>query len=287
MPVWTYQAPPELSDEAYRRWQNLLEARTGISFLQHKSILQKGLLQRMREVGAESYDVYYDEVVELAEEQEEWALLVDSISIKETSFFRDSNSYALVNAFLLERVEKNVAENTHTLDLWSVGCATGEEAYSLAMIANDVVDYLAAQCHLSVTASDISRTALADAARGCYKARRLESITLAQRAKYFARKSEKEYEVRPELKQRMRFAQGNILDEMHTQPKAMELIYCQNVLIYFRRERQWQALDSLVRHLKPGGLLVIGPGEVFGWKHPEMSRSNDESVQAYIKQARK
>ena len=58
--AWSYQAPPELTDEQYARWQSLLEERTGICFLQHKSILQTGLCQRMREVGCEDYETYYD-----------------------------------------------------------------------------------------------------------------------------------------------------------------------------------------------------------------------------------
>jgi chemotaxis methyl-accepting protein methylase len=72
--------------------------------------------------------------------------------------------------------------------------------------------------------------------------------------------------------------------EIEQAPKlAMDVIFCHNVLVYFRRERQWQVLDALTEHLKPGGLLMIGPGEGVGWQHSQMQRSSDEQVHAYVK----
>ena len=65
--------------------------------------------------------------------------------------------------------------------------------------------------------------------------------------------------------------------------RAMDIIFCQNVLVYFRRDRQYKVLDDLVRHLKPGGLLMVGPGEVSGWHHQQMRRTKDDTVQSYVK----
>jgi type IV pilus assembly protein PilK len=91
------------------------------------------------------------------------------------------------------------------------------------------------------------------------------------------------YLVVQQLHQRLCFVQSN-LQELETKPKmAMDVIYCQNVLIYFQPDCQFQVLNELVKHLKLGGLLVFGADEAAGWKHPHMYRSHDASVQAYVK----
>lgn len=284
MSLWSYQALSEISDEEYARWQTLLEARTGICFLQHKSILQKGLSLRMREVGAENYDDYFQHVSKVPEGAVEWAQLVDRISVKETSFFREPHSYDAVRQYLYQRLAEQNHPAENTLDIWSVGCSTGEEAYSLAMHASEVIDYFAADVFWGVMATDISRSALSVAKQGRYSARKLSGLSLALMQKYFAKCANNEYEVALSLKERVCFSQGNIV-ELSKRPKiAMDIIYCQNVLVYFRKEKQYRVLDSLVSNLKPGGLLIIGPGEVIGWQHHEVRRSKNELVQAYIKE---
>ncbi len=283
MSTWFYKATPELSDEQYARWQSLLEERTGICFMQHKSILQKGLRQRMSEVGVEDYEQYYQQVSAVPDGVVEWAQLVDKISVKETSFFRDSYACDVVRDFLLERVAENAESETYPLDIWSVGCSTGEEAYSLAMLATEVIDYLAVKSFLGVMATDISQTALTMARRGIYSERKIESLPLAIKNKYFVKDRQGDYQMSPALRQRIYFVQGNMLEIEQAPKLAMDVIYCQNVLVYFRRERQWQVLNALTEHLKPGGLLMIGPGEVVGWQHSQMQRSGDDKVQAYVK----
>lgn len=276
-------ALPEFSDKEYVRWQTILEERTGISFLQHKSILQKGLSLRMREAGATDYDQYFQQISAVPDGLVEWMQLVDRVSVKETSFFRDAGSFASVRDFLLNRIETTAVATKPNLDIWSVGCATGEEAYSLAMTAVDIVDYLAVPCFVGVTAMDISSTALAVAKKGCYPRRRLKGLLPAMKSKYFVRSGEDDFRVTADLRQKMCFVQDNILGLDVVPGIEMDVIYCQNVLIYFRRKLQIEVLDTLTKCLKPGGLLVVGPGDAMGWKHPLMSRSSDLRVQAYTR----
>ena len=283
MVSWSFKAPQELSDEQYLQWQTLLEQRTGICFLQHKSIMQKGLLQRMREVGIDDYQQYFSLVSAVPEGAVEWQLLVDRVSVKETSFFREPFSFAAVRQYLLSRLDAGLFDQDSTLDIWSVGCSTGEEAYSLAMMASDMLNYTASCAFLGVVATDISRTALAVASQGVYPARKLEALSPEMLQQYFVAGGKGLYQVRESLRQNICFVQGNIT-ELNSVPKMkMDIIFCQNVLLYFRREKQKSVLDILVEHLKPGGMLMLGPGEVAGWRHPEVYRSSDEFVQAYLR----
>lgn len=283
MPPWSYQSPQELSDEQYARWQTLLEERTGICFSRNKSILQKGLSQRMREVAVNDYEQYFQQVSSEPDGAVEWAKLVDKVSVKETSFFREPLSFQVVKDYLAQRYSDDTRAHDYTLDMWSVGCSTGEEAYSLAIVGSEVVKDLAATVYVGVVATDISQSALAAARSGRYVQRKLTAIPAQLKDKYFVNYAEYS-EVRDELRQRLCFVQGNILDLAKIPRMEMDVIFCQNVLVYFRRDRQWAVLDSLVEHLKPGGLLVVGPGEVSGWQHKHMRRNNDEKVQVYVKQ---
>lgn len=281
--AWQYKAPLELSDEQYARWQTLLEARTGICFLQHKSIMQKGLSTRMKEIGCDDYEQYFDQVSDVPGGVVEWTILVDRISVKETSFFREPLSFEAVRKFLRERIKTASNKQDYTLDIWSVGCSTGEEAYSLAMIASEVIDELSVKLFLGVMATDISKTAIEAAKRGIYSSRKLDGIPLDIKSKYFLDRSDGSFEILPDLKEKLCFVQGNIAELDRAPKMAMDIIFCQNVLVYFRKERHEQVLNALVSRLKPGGLLVVGPGEVVGWQHPQMWRSDNDSVLAFVK----
>ncbi len=283
MTAWSYKAPQELTNDQYTRWQNLLEERTGISFLQHKSILQKGLRQRMREVGADDYESYFEQVRTVPEGLIEWMQLVDRISVKETSFFREEYSFKSVQKYLLNRLERSSKKTGSTLDIWSVGCSTGEEAYSLAMLASETIDYLKSDLFLAIFATDISQSALSVAREGRYALSKINKLPKSFRTKYFTKANADEVEVISKLKQRICFAQGNVQLPEHSPQLSMDVIFCQNVFVYFRRERQHIVLDNLVENLKPGGLLMIGPGEVVGWHNARVKRTSDNSVQSYIK----
>ena len=283
MTSWAYEAPQELTNDQYARWQNLLEERTGISFLEHKSILQKGLRQRMREIGADNYENYFEKVRTIPEGVVEWMQLVDRISVKETSFFREKYSFKSVQKFLLERLESIGEAPGQTLDIWSVGCSTGEEAYSLAMLATEALNYLETEIFLAVFATDISQSALTVAREGQYSQAKISNLPKPFREKYFSKANEKKAEIVGKLKHRVCFSQGNMQVHSESPPVLMDVIFCQNVFVYFRRERQHIVLDHLVEKLKPGGLLMIGPGEVIGWNNTRVKRTADNLVQSYIK----
>ncbi len=283
MSLWSFKTTPALTEEQYERWQNLLEQRTGINFSQHKSILQSGLNQRMREIGIDDYDQYFQQVSAIPEGVGEWTKLVDRVSVKETSFFREPNAYAVLKNYLVDLISSEQKAQDYTLDIWSVGCSTGEEPYSLAIAATDIIDYLTAKIFLGVVATDISATALAVAKEGKYSARKIETLAPETKTKYFKPVANRYYQVSTELQRKLCFVQGNILELKDVPRLTMDVIFCQNVLVYFQRDRQKQVLDTLVHYLKPGGLLMVASGEASGWQHSQMKRTADESVQAYIK----
>lgn len=271
---WSIRSTPAMDGEQFQLWQALLEDRTGMTLSDaRKSFLETSLSIRMRELGFEDYEAYYEHLMAGTTESRamEWSILVDRLTVQETSFFRHQSSYALVE----EYVQRFVAEQPDgaNLDVWSVGCSTGEEAYSLAMLINEQLGDNARKMFFGITATDISLPTLAKARKGEYAARRTLQVDPILREKYFKPgESGQTVVIAPELKQHICFARLNVLDLGNAPMNNMDLIFCQNMLIYFRRWRKRQIVNRLAERLAPGGLLVLGPGEVTDWQHPDLER---------------
>ncbi len=164
-----------------------------------------------------------------------------------------------------------------------MGCSTGEEPYSLAIIANECQHEINQHFYFGVTAVDVSLPALSIARRGVYGERSMSFLTDSERQHYFRPVENGQFEVLPRLKKRVCFSQANI-NNLSTMPaQLMDVVFCQNVLIYFRSWRRREILNQLVARLKPGGLLVIDLGETTDWLHADMQRVDNDEVQAYIK----
>lgn len=282
MMAQSYSALPALSDQQFAQWQQLIEASTGLDFSQHRSILQSGLHRSLRAAGLFDCDAYFDQVQRRPEGLLEWQALVECIAIKETSFLRQPAAFDLVRNYLYKR-----ALEVGSLDLWSVGCATGEEAFGLAMAANDAIEGQGANCRFGVLGSDICVDALRQARSGRFARRRLEGLPDNMRRRYFpVPAGDAEYaRAIDSLRQRVCFIQANMLELEQLPVLPMDVIFCQNVLVYFRRWRTKHVLDVLVERLKPGGLLVLGPGEAAHWQHPAMVRQPHGGVTAWLRDA--
>jgi type IV pilus assembly protein PilK len=278
--VWTLQALPEISDNDFQQWGRLLEERAGIALgEQQRVFLQTQLAMRMREQHFESYADYFDFVQQGLSGLVEWSHLIDRLVVKETRFFRHSPSIQLVAEHLTDSLD-NRAEGDHYA-VWSLGCASGEEPYSLAMVMQDVYRFASREPLFGITATDISRLALATAREGRYVARKVEWLDEIYRRRYFERLDDGSYRVTPGLRERICFHQGNVLSVDEMPQVAFDVIFCQNLLIYLKKERREQIMNALATRLKPGGLLVIGIGEVVDWTHPHVKRLSKDAVHAY------
>ncbi len=276
---WSIQPLPEMDQDQFAQWRTLLEDRTGMRITeQRKVFLQTGVGARMRELGLNDYQNYYERVAENPPGAMEWALLVDRLTVQETSFFRHPASYDLVQKFFREKAKQ---KNRSAIEIWSVGCSTGEEPYSLAMLAQEELEKT--DCYFGVTATDISAPALTRARQATYSGRKLEFISMKRLNDFFVPLDESRYQVVNELRDRVCFSQVNVLELAKSPMYGMDLIYCQNLLIYFRRWRRKEILNLLVERLAPGGLLVIGLGEVVDWIHPDVERVDDSDTLAFRK----
>lgn len=280
--VWSGLQPlPAMSEADFLQWTELLRERTGMHMpKERKSFLATSVGLRMRELGYRDYRSYYEFVTSGLAGNVEWAALVDRLTVNETRFFRDPRSLELVVEQCLPRMAERIRAGGQA-HIWSAGCATGEEAFTLAMLADDYFRRCGVPLRYGVTGSDISLHSLATARQALYPKRRYEQIPPELRSRYTEQLPDGKFRIVDSLRWRACFAQFNILHAASAPPRSMDLIYCQNVLIYFDQPTRRKILDGLVQPLREGGVLILGAGEVIGWEHPLMTRTGSLDVLAF------
>lgn len=277
---WSLKSVPEFSEAQYGRWCELLEQRIGMQVAQHqRSFLQIQIARRMNELGFDEFDHYYDYVTGGIRGAMEWRQLIDRLVVRETSFFREPDSIQFVSQLLQQRILKR--ELRGGFDVWSLGCATGEEPYSLAMTLNDCFEGKGLKPQFSITASDISQQAVQRAREGIYGYRKLERVPKEQKLRYLREAEPGFMQIEAKLRDRICFSWANLMELPKMPVVPMDVIYCQNVMIYFKRERRKAIVNELVNRLRPDGVLIIGMGELVDWSHPLIERVRDDRVQAY------
>jgi len=280
MPEMQHLDPlPEMDELQFQQWMTLLETRTGTVLPpERKSFLVTNLGLRMREIGCRSYQEYF-ELLSGVQGVKEWNTLVDRITVHETRFFRHPLSLEIIKDYV---AEKQVNASGHlTVQTWSVACSTGEEAYTLAMVIDQAFKKRGAQGYFGVTATDISPASLQTGRKGIYSDRRVKDIDPLLHRQYFNSVEGDKYHVSDYLRKRVCFARMNVLDIVNEPVGEMDIIYCQNLLIYFDRSSRLGIVKDMVRHLLPGGLLILGSGELLKMDHPELEKINHPRVLAY------
>lgn len=276
-------AMPGMDDAEFARWAELLERRTGVVVPPaRKPFLVTAVRGRMRETGHTRFDDYYRDLHKMPEGAIEWTTLVDRLTVHETHFFRHQPSFDLIANEWLPRVAQSGSQSA--LHAWSVGCSTGEEAFTLAMVLDRHVSAIRdARIYFGVTATDVSQPALSVGRGALYARSRLNEIPAEYRERYVDELDADSFAIRESLRKRVGFAQFNLLDVARAPLKRLDLIFCQNVLIYFARDRRRELLDSLAGLLKPGGMLVLGAGEVISFAHPQLSRVPHRQALAFLR----
>ena len=190
----------------------------------------------------------------------EYQALLERLLTQETSFFRYPSVFdALRNSILKEMHSRKFWENPRTLRIWSAGCATGEEAYSIAITIAETLMFVEAW-DIEILATDISASALQRAEHAVYPRRALQGLTPEQIEAHFTRAPGPDHwQVRPRIRRLVRFAPMNLAEPVYA--GRMDLIFCMNVMIYFTEERRLALVRKFSDALNPGGYLVLGHAE--------------------------
>lgn len=203
-----------------------------------------------------------------------WARLIDELTIAETYFFRDTGQMELLRHELLPRLLRE-AEG-RPLRLWSAGCSTGEEAYSLAILLDELQPNNGAQ----IAGTDVNQAVLLAARAGLYRERSLRSTPPLIRQNYFIQRKDS-WELLPRIRDRVGFWPENLARPSINPRTGLDLIVCRNVLIYFERSLIASVLERFMRCLRPGGFLLTGHGELQGLENLPLDICSFENSLVY------
>ncbi|MFQ5882183.1 MAG: CheR family methyltransferase [Candidatus Methylomirabilales bacterium] len=248
-----------MTDEEFRLLRNIIYQESGIYLREERrSFLQSRLRQRLRATGISSPYRYYKVLTDPEAGKQEFLLFLDLLTINETSFFRNPAQFALLKEVVLPAVIKaKSAQDTRILRLWSAGCSTGQEPYSLAMILLSVLPHLRLW-DVKIYASDISLTALEVAQEGVYPPDKVAGVDPISLQTYF-RQAGDNYVVKEELRRHVIFDLHNLKHENGL--TNLDIIFCRNVMIYFDQAEQKRLVEKFCHSLTTGGYLFLGHAE--------------------------
>ena len=258
-----------------------LHERTGNTVESPAWLLAEHVNERMRMLGLCDPEDYLATLDNTLAARAEWLALVDLLTVKETRFFRQPEALDSVAAYIIERLENR--ELGAEFSIWSAGCATGEELYSLGMITEHTLRRFGSDIEWHGIGTDVSFGAVNSARQALYAENALPSIPLNYRHAFIETMGKDTYSIARRIRDRTNFFHSNLLHIASAPFADFDVIYCQNVLIYFDRKTQHHIIDQLVERTRPGGLLVLGAGEDVCWQHPAMERVQQSGVTAYLK----
>jgi chemotaxis protein methyltransferase CheR len=246
-------------DEDFLRMRDLIHGHCGIMLPESlKFVAERRLRPRLDFANLSSFSAYYRSIKYAHNPTAELEEIVDLITTNETYFFREPRQ---LECFIQEIVPDLMRQRDVHLPLriWSAGCASGEEPFTLAMLFKEMGAAMPAA--LDIFGSDISRKVLRQARQGIYREHSFRETSTARRQRFFVPKG-REWALRDDIRKMVTFGQVNLVDEAALNFLSnVDVIFCRNVLIYFSKESRARLLDSFFRKLRPGGYLLLGHSE--------------------------
>jgi chemotaxis protein methyltransferase CheR len=252
---------PSLTDAEYRMFADLFREYCGLHFAEDsRYLLEKRLTRRIDEVDAGSFSAYHYMLRRDTSGDQELAHIVDELTTNETYFFRERKQLrALFEEILPELRLTRETEGKSLLSIWSAGCSSGEEPYSIVMMALEAGIEMGRE--LRVYASDISRRMLKKARRGVYRPASFRETEPHIRDKYFVEKDGL-WRISDDVKRQVVFTRLNLLDRgCMSLLGTMDVILCRNVIIYFDLATKREVIRTFNEKLRPGGYLLLGHSE--------------------------
>ncbi len=253
----------KISNEEFTQLRDYIYEQCGIYIAEtRKYLIENRLSNRLKDLNLKNFGEYYYYLRFDANRRAEMTKLFEVITTNETSFYRNPPQLQVFQEKVLKaELDKLRAAHTRKLRIWSAGCSTGEEPYTLAMILHEVLKNEVLTWDIKITANDLSEAVLHSARRGIYSDYALRTTPPEIIARYF-KKEGNNYHVEPKLKNLISFGPINLSDKMMLKRvERSHIIFCRNVIIYFDDEMKRQVIESFYDNLLPGGCLLIGHSE--------------------------
>lgn len=256
-----------MTPREFERFSALIYEEAGIKMPQaKKTMLEARLQKRLKALGMRSFQEYADFIFSPVGRDQEIIHLIDVVTTNKTDFFREPFHFDYLVREVIPRLRQSCGAGETSgrpFKIWSAGCSTGEEPYTMAMV---LADYAAASrgFHFSILASDICTQVIQKAATAVYSEDRTDTIPLSLKKKYLLRSKDRSkglVRIAPELRSAITFKRVNFMDDQFGIPDRQDVIFCRNVVIYFDKDTQARLMLKFHRQLADGGYLFIGHSE--------------------------
>jgi len=254
----------KLTDEDFGRLSSFVYEELGIKMPYPKKIMLQGRLQkRVADLKLVSFKEYLDFVFSKEGLEDEIIKMIDLITTNKTDFFREATHFDFLTSNVLPELCADKRPVRKTIKLWSAGCSSGEEPYTIAIVMKEFLEKYP-EYDFEIFATDISLRILQKAATAIYPEDRITMIPYALKRKYFLRSKDhnsKTVRLVPEVRSKVTFQRLNFMDSHYTVDREFDIIFCRNVLIYFDRETQQEVICKLASKLKSDGYFFLGHSE--------------------------
>jgi chemotaxis protein methyltransferase CheR len=249
----------DLPDDIFRQLREQIYKRTGMFFADSsKYLIQKRLSPRARELNFDSFQKYFYFLQYDPRSEAEFDHIFDLVTTNETYFFREPAQLA---AFVEEIVPEILGRKpVKKIRIWSAGCSSGEEPYSIAMLLQE--KNLFGKAAFEIFASDLNQAVLARARKGAYRESSFRSTSPELRARYFSHEPDGSWQISDDIRNRVSFGRMNIYDEARVSLLGqLDVVFCRNVIIYFDDASKKVVIRNFYNRLVEGGYLLLGHSE--------------------------
>ena len=278
----------KIADHLLNEFAREIKDRTGLTFEERNSyILGQGILARLNQTGIEDPHEYLSYIRSLSERHEEYELLVSEITINETSFFRHKSHFDALKYRIIPYIIKLNRNTKKRMRIWSAGCSSGEEPYSIAILVRESLHDFQLQ-DIDIFASDIDKRALTMAKEAVYIKRRLRYMNKSLIKRYFTLVDGR-YHLVDDVKKMVKFHHINLVEPhksiLSRTIQDFDIIYCKNVLIYFDVQTQNKVIEFLYKNLSHEGFLFLGHSETLQYMDVPLILDRYENTFFYRKTA--
>ena len=252
-----------ISDEEFVQLRDFIYQQCGIFIAENRKYLVENRLSgRLKDLNLKTYGEYYHYLRYDANRRQELNRLFEVMTTNETSFFRNPPQLEVFRKVVLKRaLDEQRKKGRKFLRIWSAGCSTGEEPYTIAIILSEALGSELSLWDIKITANDLSEAVLASARNGVYSEYSLRTTPKDIVARYFIKQG-MGYRVDPKLKRLVSFGQINLNDKLQLRRvERSHIVFCRNVIIYFDDEMKKNVISAFYDNLLPGGDLIIGHSE--------------------------
>ncbi|MBC7355997.1 MAG: protein-glutamate O-methyltransferase CheR [Desulfomicrobiaceae bacterium] len=258
----TLERETRIDDEAFRNLRDFIYEQSGIYIGENrKYLLENRLANRLRELNLKNFNEYYYFLKFDPDRKQELTKLFEVITTNETSFFRNPPQIAVFQEKVLPEILES-QRATRSVHIWSAGCSTGEEPYTLAIVCHEVLGSEIASWNIRITANDLSDAVLHAARRGVYTEYSLRTTPPGIIARYFHNEGGGRFRINEEVQRLVHFGQINLSDRLQVRRvERSNVVFCRNVIIYFDDDMKRRVLAGFYDNLLPGGYLFLGHSE--------------------------